>query len=152
MFFPKADKLGYSMINRASVQMWGIVRPTFPVMCRGCGDPAHSPLPIWKSIIGRFSNRKWAKRLPDRRFQVHSLFEDQRIWPVSQHVTEKDREPAGHASPAARRGCVTDYGQGGIVAFSIFFLKEEGESQYLSCKIFPVKIFWFLSFWDRRIK
>ena len=38
---------------------------------------------------------------------------DQRIWPVSQHVTEKDREPAGHASPAARRGCVTDYGQGG---------------------------------------
>ena len=30
---------------------------------------------IWKSIIGRFSNRKWAKRPPDRRFQAHFLFE-----------------------------------------------------------------------------
>ena len=27
-FFPKADKLGYLMINRASVQMWGIVGPS----------------------------------------------------------------------------------------------------------------------------
>ena len=26
--FPKADKLGYLMINRASVQMWGIVGPS----------------------------------------------------------------------------------------------------------------------------
>ena len=27
-FFPKAKKLGYLMINRASVQMWGIVGPS----------------------------------------------------------------------------------------------------------------------------
>ena len=31
---------------------------------------------IWKSIIGRFSNRKWAKRPPNRRLGVHFVFEN----------------------------------------------------------------------------
>ena len=81
---------------------------------------------------------------------------DRRICPLSQLVTEKAR----HISSVTQ--LVTE---NVVIHLKMIFHLRNWPShgwsrptnisttcQYLSCKIFPVKIFSFLSFWDRRIK
>ena len=48
-----------------------------------------------KSVIGRFSNRKWTKRSPTRRMQVHFLFENWSLIDFTIGNERKDRRIEG---------------------------------------------------------
>ena len=83
---------GFRCISYLKIDLWSIFKNKMSE--KAARSEVSGAFPIWKSIIGRFSNRKLAKRPPDRRFQVHFLFENRSLVDF-QTRNERGRRPWG---------------------------------------------------------